>query len=134
MPLTLGPFSLCFSYLLSLETFLKYVVLLNDTHKSIKSPVETSVCRSGERALSLETSKFQNAEIFFLGLICCFSRKSSDIFVWGLDAISVSLGMGEKRIKCYSRPSVNALIFSLTSSSLMYLRFPSPKLFWGLAG
>lgn len=81
---------------------------------------------SGEHAFSLETSKCQNAEIFSLGLICRISRKSSDVFVWGLDAISASLGIREKRIKCYSRPSVNAFIFHLSSPSLMYLRFPRP--------
>lgn len=46
-----------------------------------------------------ETSKCQNEEIFCLGLLHFFSKKSSDVFVWKLDAVSDSLGVGGKGIK-----------------------------------
>ena len=44
-----------------------------------------------EQAVSLETSKCQNAEIFWLGRLHFHSKKPSDVFVWGLDDVSASL-------------------------------------------
>lgn len=51
-----------------------------------------------ERAISLETSKCRNSETFGLVLWYFFSKKFSDVFVWGLDAGNASLGVEEKGV------------------------------------
>lgn len=51
-----------------------------------------------EQAVFLETSKCPNSETLCLVLCYFFSKKSSDVFIWGLDAINAFLGVGEKGV------------------------------------
>lgn len=76
----------------------------------------------GERAVYLETSQCQNAEIVWLGLLCFLSKRSSDVFVWGLDDVRV----GGTGIKCYDRLAVSALFLAPLAPS-SHLGFPGPR-------